>query len=206
MAITASLGRALPPARVNAPSPAHAPELERLVELARAGDTRAIEALVRRYAGLVGAVTRGFRLSPADAEDVAQTTWLRLVERLGQLREPGALPGWVSTTARRESLRILQGATREVLAGEVPEPQGDHASPETSVTTYERRQVVARALSALPDRDRRLLRLLFAEPAMSYEAISASMAMPIGSIGPTRARCLARLRRDPQLAGLAADA
>lgn len=204
MPVIAAPLRALPAARVHEPV-RHDPDLDRLVALARAGDGRGIEALVQRHAGLVRAVTRAFRLTPADAEDVAQTTWLRLVERLGQLREPAALPGWVATTARRESLRVLQGGTREVLVDEVPEGP-EELSGESRVAALERREVVARALAELPDRDRRLVALLFAEPAPSYEAIGATLAMPVGSIGPTRARCLARLRRDPQLAALADQA
>src|SRR3954464_15518455 len=84
------------------------PEVEQLVEAARAGDAAAWDALVERYLPLVTAVIRRLRLSASDADDVNQTVWLRLVEHLDGLREPRALPGWLATTARHEGLRMLK--------------------------------------------------------------------------------------------------
>src|SRR3954449_11052577 len=90
------------------------PEVEQLVEAARAGDAAAWDALVERYLPLVTAVIRRLRLSASDADDVNQTVWLRLVEHLDGLREPRALPGWLATTARNEGLRIIRRRGRDV--------------------------------------------------------------------------------------------
>src|SRR3954469_15458599 len=91
-----------------------APEVEQLVESARAGDAAAWDALVDRYLPLVTAVIRRLRLSASDADDVNQTVWLRLVENLDGLREPQALPGWLATTARNEGLRLIKRRGRDL--------------------------------------------------------------------------------------------
>src|ERR1700744_5296203 len=102
-------------------------ELVGLVWAARMGSEGAWEEIVRRFTGTVRAATSGFRLGRADAGDLLQTVWLRLLTNIDRLEDPGALRGWLATTARRESLRILQGQTREVpsddpLLAERPEP------------------------------------------------------------------------------------
>ncbi|MQA93932.1 MAG: sigma-70 family RNA polymerase sigma factor [Streptosporangiales bacterium] len=161
-----------------------------LVKGAAAGDQRAWDQLVERYAGLLWSITRCHGLPDAEADDVHQTTWLRLVERLETLRDPARVGAWLATTARRESLRQLSRRAREVpgIAHDRPEPPGLPAAEERHRSLYA-------ALTALPGRCGRLLRLLAATPPASYVEISAALGMPIGSIGPTRARCLGHLRK-----------
>jgi RNA polymerase sigma factor (sigma-70 family) len=159
---------------------------------------------VDRYSGLVWHIARGHRLGDADASDVAQTVWLRLVESLPRLREPAAVGGWLATTARNESLRLLRRAGREVVEADLgleSTPADDSYSPEAVVEAGERRELVRRALDDLSPRCRTLLRALAFSPDDSYADISAALDMPVGSIGPTRGRCLDRLRQ-----GLRADA
>jgi RNA polymerase sigma factor (sigma-70 family) len=175
-----------------------------LVRAAGAGDQSAWNSLVDRYSGLVWHVARGHRLGEADASDVAQTVWLRLVESLPRLREPAAVGGWLATTARNESLRLLRRSGREVVEADLGldgTPADDVYSPEAVVEEHERRDLVRSALDALSLRCQTLLRALAFSPDHSYADISAALDMPVGSIGPTRGRCLDRLRQ-----GLQADA
>jgi RNA polymerase sigma factor (sigma-70 family) len=171
--------------------------LEHIIQAAARGDQRAWDELVRRYARVVWAVARAHRLSTADAADVSQTTWLRLVEHLGQLREPTAIGAWLATTARREALRVLQHSARCDPREEIPEPAVDDAAdPDADLLRRERDTLLWLAFSRLPARDQALLRLLATEPPVSYQEIGAAIGRPIGSIGPTRARALERLRRE----------
>lgn len=174
--------------------------LGRVVCDAAAGDQRAWTALHDRYGARVRAVARGYRLTAQDVDDVAQTTWLRLVEHIGSLREASAIGSWLETTARRESLKVLRGTQRErptedeMLLDTPAEPIAEHR-----LVSAERRHALDAALGQLPSHQRRLVLAMTAEPVPSYTEISESLNMPIGSIGPTRARTLARLRRDPDL-------
>jgi RNA polymerase sigma factor (sigma-70 family) len=154
--------------------------------------------LIDRYAVLIRSVCRAHRLCDADADDVAQLTWLRAVEHIGRLRDPDRFGAWVGTTARHECLRVLRGRKRVVpTADEVQTPLfAAHADPAETELAAERRDAVRSALSVLPERQRTLLRLLHSEPAPSYEAIGTALDMPVGSIGPTRGRALERLRRE----------
>jgi RNA polymerase sigma factor (sigma-70 family) len=168
-----------------------------LVTAAAAGDRAAWEELVDRHAALVWAVARAHRLGPADAADVSQTVWLRLVENLGELREPDALPGWLRTTTRNECLRVIRRAGRETNQ---VEPETDVLSPESESPEYlllesERDRQLWSALRQLSRRCQDLLRVLAYAPEASYSEIARSLGVPVGSIGPSRARCLAHLRR-----------
>lgn len=176
----------------------------RLVECAASGDQHAWQGLVDEFGGLVWAVTRAHRLGDADAADVAQTTWLRLVEHLDRLDEPARVGAWLATTARRECLRVLRCSAQLVPHGdELPEPAADHApAHDTALLAQERDTTLWTAFARLSERDRALLRMLMADPAPSYEEIGAALGMPIGSIGPTRARALERLRRAVERLGL----
>lgn len=180
-----------------------------LVQAASAGERDAWDALVDRYSGLVVGVARGFRLGEADVADVFQTVWLRLVENLGSLREPEALPGWLATTTRNECLRTLR-SRRRVQPMELHDsvvssvPAGDEALDER-LLQEERRDAVRSALAGLPAHCRELLSLLVTDPPVSYEEIGRALDMPHGSIGPTRSRCLVKLRRCPAVAALLGD-
>jgi RNA polymerase sigma factor (sigma-70 family) len=177
-----------------------------LVSRAQEGDQDAWDAIVERFLPLVGAIARQHRLSPADADDVGQTVWLRLVEHLGALREPAALPGWIRTTARNESLRLLaaRGRTRVVdpQAGGLDTVSDDLTDAE--LLAAERRQALRDALAELPEGRRELLLLMLVDPPLAYEEISRRLGIPIGSIGPTRARAFAQLRDTAALRNLAA--
>jgi RNA polymerase sigma factor (sigma-70 family) len=173
-----------------------------LVRRAADGDRDAWSRLVDRFGGLVWSVTRAHRLSAADAADVAQTTWLHLVEHLDDLQNPDAVGGWLATTARRESLRVLRMNARLPPTDQAVEVVDAHPPASASLIAAERDGALWAAFERLPERCRILLRLLVTDPVPSYEDIGASLGMPIGSIGPTRIRCLARLRGEAELAGI----
>jgi RNA polymerase sigma factor (sigma-70 family) len=160
------------------------------------GDSGAWDEIVSRYSGLVWSVPRGFALSMADAADVSQTTWLRLVEHLGRLREPEHLGGWLATTARHECLRTLRKGGREVVPFDADiDIESGEPTPEAVVLHDERDRLVWLSLGEIPQRCQVLLRALSTSPPPSYDEVSAALGMPIGSIGPTRARCLDHLKK-----------
>jgi RNA polymerase sigma factor (sigma-70 family) len=175
------------------------PSTSELVRDAAAGSQDAWNTLVDRYSRLVWAVARGHRLAYADSADVFQTTWLRLVEHLGRLRDPEQLAGWLSTTARHESLRVLRLGRRERPDDDIAgtrEPDGSaDPGPEGALLASEERVSVAAAYARLSERCQALLRLVVAEPGLSYADIARALGIPVGSIGPTRGRCLEQLRR-----------
>lgn len=178
-----------------------------LVGAAARGDQDAFDRLVEQFAGLVWSVARAHRLSDHDAEDVFQTTWLRLVEHLGRLRDPQAVAGWLATTARHESFRVLRQGSRTQPA---PDDHLDAADdrlpdPDAGVLTAERDSVLWEAFTALNDKCQRLLRVLMADPAPSYDEVSSALDIPVGSIGPTRGRCLRRLREQLRARGISAS-
>jgi RNA polymerase sigma factor (sigma-70 family) len=176
-----------------------AEELNRLVEAAAGGDADAWEMLVESFSGLMWSVAGSYGLSRPDSADVVQVTWLRLVEHIGRLKDPSRVGAWLVTTARRECLRLLRAAKREVPTDdytslETVEPGG--SSMESLVLRNERAALVWQAFRQLGARCQELLRaLLLAYPVLSYEELASALGMPIGSIGPTRARCLEQLRR-----------
>ena len=182
------------------------PPVAQLVIRARNGDQQAWNMLVDRYASLVWSICRRCRLERADAEDVAQTVWLRLVDQLGRLREPDALPGWLATTTRRECLRVLNTARRTdtlglaLAAEDIPGQQ--HAAAEQELLAAERHAALLEAFAGLPPHCQRLLAMLIQDPPVSYAEISARLGISVGSIGPIRSRCLDKLRRHPALAAL----
>lgn len=175
-----------------------------LVRRAGDGEQGAWDALVARFNGLVWSVARGYGLGNADAADIVQTTWLRLVEHLDRIREPEHVGAWLATTARREALRTKQRASRQLPVEEEELDVGDpDAGPEALAVAADRDQVVWRTLQTISERCRTLLRVLAADPPPSYQEVSAALAMPIGSIGPTRGRCLEQLRTALRATGLA---
>jgi RNA polymerase sigma factor (sigma-70 family) len=177
-----------------------------LVRAAADGDHAAWNELVARYGGLVWSVARSHRLSHADAGDVVQSTWLKLVQHLGSIKNPEAVGAWLATTARRECLRVIDGSKCQIPFGEdLPEPPDENAQLDEELLRSERDSLLWQAVSLLRPEDQALVRMLASDPPASYAEISAALNMPIGSIGPTRARCLERLRaRCEQLCLLAA--
>ncbi len=178
-----------------------------LVAGARNGDKQAWDALVERYAPLIWSICRQYRLGDADAEDVGQMVWLRLMDQLGNLRNPAALPGWLVTTTRRECLQVRQAAARlpqvtSPLMSTENMADTDAVPAEHELLLAERHAALYEAFSDLPPGCKQLMTLLTADPPMSYAEISAKLGIPAGSIGPTRNRCLARLRRHPAVAAL----
>lgn len=170
-----------------------------LVNRAAAGDAAAWNEIVERYSPLVWSICLRFRLDRDDADDVNQSVWLLLVDNLGRLREPAALPGWLAKTTRNECLRALRAAARHVHAGLPPDdqmpPDVDAATIEDEVLAAERNAALRAAFAGLPPQCRELLSMMICDPPRRYQEISAALGMPVGSIGPMRARCLARIRR-----------
>jgi RNA polymerase sigma factor (sigma-70 family) len=177
-----------------------------LVTRARNGDQQAWDALIERYAPLVWSICRRYQLGRADAEDVGQDVWLKLVDQLSNLRDPAALPGWLATTTARECAKTLRAARRPPATGQVPEagniPDTQAATAEQELLAAERDAALREAFTCLPPGCQRLLALLMADPPVPYAEISAELGIPVGSIGPARGRCLQRLRRHPAIAAL----
>jgi RNA polymerase sigma factor (sigma-70 family) len=170
------------------------------------GDQEAWDEIVERYSPLVWNICVHYQLNRHDIDDVGQSVWLLLVENIGSLREAAALPGWLATTTRRECLRILRAGRRHEHAELPPE---DQMPPDPAATAIDEEVIVAErdvalraAFAELPPRCYRLLSMLVSDPPPPYADISAMLGIPVGSIGPTRARCLERLRRSPHLAGI----
>jgi RNA polymerase sigma factor (sigma-70 family) len=168
-----------------------------LVRRAADGDLQAWERLVDQFARLIWSITGDFKLVESDAADVAQTTWLRLLEHIDRIEHPDRVGSWLAATARHECLRNL-AAHKKVVLGHDEEDLNSVVAHEPEVDERlladERAQVVREALTRLPRRWQRLLEMLMADPPASYAEISDQLGLPVGSIGPTRGRCLARLR------------
>lgn len=176
-----------------------------LVRLAGARDQAAWRELVRRYAPLVWRVARSHRLDAADAGDVCQNTWLTLADRLGRIQDPERIAGWLATTARREALRVIRSRRREVDPSCLIEFLADTAvdrCPESRVLRTVRDRLLWRAFALLPERCQRLLAILSHAPGTSYEQVAAALGIKPGSIGQSRGRCLAELRRRLAVVGV----
>ncbi|ANZ38828.1 RNA polymerase subunit sigma [Lentzea guizhouensis] len=170
-----------------------------LVSAAAEGDQGAWNEIVDRYTPLVVSVIYKHRLRPADASDVNQTLWLRLVEQIGRLREPEALPGWIMTTTRNECLRVLRVQQRTHLYDPLTESDvlesAEDSDADADLLAVERRQALRDGFAELTEQCKRLLTKLMTDPPPSYQVVSEELAMPVGSIGPTRIRCLEKLRK-----------
>jgi RNA polymerase sigma factor (sigma-70 family) len=176
------------------PAPAGAPPC--IADAAARGDESSWQQLVDRYSSLLWAVVRAHRLTGGDAADVVQTSWLRLIEHLPQIRNPDCIGAWLATTARRECLRSLRRSARCEPVEEIDVVEEEPSDVDAGLLCGERDAALWRAFKRLPERDQALLRLLTADPAPSYDEVAAALDMPVGSIGPTRGRALARLRRE----------
>jgi len=174
-------------------------ELPSLLARARNGEEQAWDALVERYAPLIWSICRRYRLADADAKDVSQSVWLHLVDHLGRIRDPAALPGWLATTTRRECGRVLGAAwgprdVRYVLDTEdIRDEQA--VTAEQVVLATERNAALREAFAQLSPCCQQLIALLTEDPPVPYAEISAKLGVPVGSIGPSRGRCLSKLRR-----------
>jgi RNA polymerase sigma factor (sigma-70 family) len=181
------------------------PRVVALVTRASGGDTDAWHELVDRYAPLVYTICTRYRLSNHDIEDVGQNVWLLLVEQLGKLREPAALPGWLATTTARECLRVVTAASKtDRLSMGLDDSVlfVDDAVIDEELLLAERNAALRAAFAELPSRCQQLLSMLISDPPHSYTEINAKLGIPVGSIGPQRARCLERLRRSSSLTAL----
>ena len=168
-------------------------EVGDLVARARRGDRGAWDALVARYSRLVLSVARAQGLREADREDVGQVVWLKLAQNLDRLTNPDAVGAWLATTSKRESLRLGARGAREVPSeGELFDGIADNQDVEETVLRNERDRELWAGFGRLSARCQSLLRLIAEE--WPYEEISQTLAMPVGSIGPTRQRCLDKLR------------
>ncbi len=174
------------------------PSVVALVARAAGGDEGAWIELVERYAPLVYTICTRYRLGNPDIEDVGQNVWLLLVEQLGKLREPAALPGWLATTTARECLRVVSAARRSEQVGSGLDDSlqfVDDRVIDEEILMAERNAGLRAAFAELPPRCQQLLSMLISDPPHSYAEIHAALGIPVGSIGPQRARCLDRLRR-----------
>ncbi len=165
-----------------------------LLTLAKSGDARAWSELVDRFSQMVWSIARSFRLDEADGKDVSQTVWLRLVENIDRIDDPERLPGWLATTCRREALRVRGLRDRVIPTDHEYDIPDERPSLETMLVEDEEARDVVAAFETLSDDCRQLLRLLSTEPPLSYEEIGDVVGRPIGSLGPTRSRCLERLK------------
>ena len=181
------------------------PTVIALVTRAAGGDPAAWDEIVERYGPLVWSICARFQLVSHDREDVAQNVWLLLVEQLGKLREPAALPGWLATTTHRECLRVVTVARKSERLGTGLDDAlqfVDNTIIDEEILMAERNAALRAACAELPTRCQQLLAMLTSDPPCSYAQISEKLQIPMGSIGPQRARCLERLRRSAALAWL----
>ena len=181
------------------------PTVVALVTRAAGSDPTAWKEIVERYVPLVWSICARFQLSNSDREDVGQNVWLLLVEQLGKLREPAALPGWLATTTRRECLRVVTASRKSERLGTGLDDAlqfVDNTIIDEEILMAERNAALRAAFAELPPKCQRLLAMLTSDPPCSYAEISAGLGIPIGSIGPQRARCLERMRKSSALSGL----
>jgi RNA polymerase sigma factor (sigma-70 family) len=187
------------------------PSVIALVARAADGAQDAWDEIVERYAPLLWSICTRYQLSPDDRQDVGQTVWMLLVEQLGRLREPAALPGWLATTTQRECLRVLGASRRRNQLAWTTLDDESHQYPdsvqiEEEVIAAEWNAALRAAFAELPPQCQRLLAMLISDPPSSYAEISAALQISVGSIGPQRGRCLRRMRRSTALATLTEEA
>jgi RNA polymerase sigma factor (sigma-70 family) len=166
------------------------------LERARSGELAALDDVVQELTPLLWHVARAQNLTVDQAADVVQTTWLELLRRLHEIRVPHALAGWLVSTTRREAWRVRNERRRHTADGTEILDSIPDAGPEPSegLVTDERDRVLWRHFQHLSDRCRTLLRIVAHADRPDYSAVAEAIEMPRGSIGPTRGRCLAKLR------------
>ncbi len=179
-------------------------EVALLVKEAATGNQTAWNELISRFSGLVACIARSYRLAPADAEDVIQTVWLRLVEGIGTIRDPERVGPWLAAVTRHEALRLLRRAAREAPVADTgmdETPSGD-AHADERILAAERSGAVWEAIDRLPVRTQEVMRRLMTEPSPCYGEIAADLGIPVNSVGPTRHRALRALSHSPALAAV----
>ena len=169
----------------------------------RAGAPGAMDRLVTVMTPVLWHVARASGLSEAAAQDVVQTTWVALVQHADAVADPQAVSAWLTTTARREAWRVSRGTRAAVTVSDevldrVPDDRG---SAEEVAVVHDEEDRLWACLHRLPERCRRLLRIVAFEERPDYARIATDLGMPVGSIGPTRGRCLAKLRDALSAAG-----
>lgn len=198
------------PTRTGARPARDDPVLIDLVTRARIGDQRAWNGLVERYSPLIWSICRRYGLGDADTEDVGQNVWLRLVSHLDAVRDPAALAGWLATTTRRECGRVKRAAGGPRATGYVLDAESvldeQATTAEQALLAAERHAALREAFTRLPPCCQQLIAILAEDPPVPYAQISARLGIPVGGIGPSRGRCLDKLRRDPAIAALVDDA
>lgn len=165
-----------------------------LLTRAASGDQAAWNALVDRFGQMVWSIARSFRLDEATAKDVTQTVWLKLVENCHKIADPERLPGWLATTCRREALRVAKLRERTIPTEFEFDLEDPSPSLETLMVEDEEVRAVLASYRGLSKECQELLRLLAVDPPLSYEEISSATGRPIGSLGPTRSRCIEKLK------------
>ncbi len=166
-----------------------------LLNRAAAGDQTSWDTLFQQFNPLVRSVVASYRLDHETAADVSQTVWMRLFEHADRIRNPERLAGWLATTARNESLRCIKRYKRTRPAGVLDEEADVNApSPDERAVDRETLQDALAAFGKLPGESQELLRLLVASPPLPYREIADRVGRPVGSIGPTRSRCIEALK------------
>ena len=181
-----------------------------LVERIRNGDSSAWCELVDHYEPLLRRLARQYRLSGQDVDDAIQLTWLRCLEHIDQITHADRLRGWLATVCRRESLRLATKGRREIALGEqsvtrLVDDGQEERDPGAEMARRDAHDRLSRAIRALPQKQQLVLTELLKEESRSYLDLSRRLGLPMGSIGPTRQRAIARLRQDPRLAELSLE-
>jgi RNA polymerase sigma factor (sigma-70 family) len=173
-----------------------------LVQAAATGDVGAYEKIVKQFNGLVWSICVSSGLDHTDSEDVVQGVWLRVVQNLGSLREPEKFAGWLARIARNECIGVVRRTIRARTLVAASPSERHHDGADVHLLEAERVSAVHAALAGLDTRCRELLHLLTSNPPVSYFDIGEAMEIPVASIGPTRARCLDKLRRAPAIVSI----
>jgi RNA polymerase sigma factor (sigma-70 family) len=168
--------------------------LSQALERARAGDSGGLDEIVRELTPLLWHVARSQGVDRAEVADVVQHSWLELVSRLDGIRSPAALTAWLVTTTKREAWRLNRRRQTPVDPTTLLDADAELPDPASGLIDDERDRVLWRAFQQLSERCRSLLRVVAMVERPDYSAVSEAMGMPHGSIGPTRGRCLAKLR------------
>ena len=193
------------------PSPSRTTELHRICDDSaadlvawRAGNRLALERLVHRLTPMLWQIVRAYRLDEQAAEDVVQTTWLTLVRKGDTIKDPQTVVRWLTVSARREAAAVAKAAQRVESEDDVTLDLRPHDGPtvEQVVVRGHRDQALWDAVNSLPQRCQKLLRVIACGDRPDYGQLASDMGMSVGSIGPTRGRCLEKLRG---LLGAAAD-